>query len=198
MGYMHSPDCTLTKLRTPESPRSSSCVISPYSTLPMPAQPYPLIDAPKKPSSAMGLINSLGKRPARLHSSMMGIRLSSMNWRVVWRTRRSSSVNSESYWRKSTPRNLMAGMKVSVRYELTPDPSPPTGKGRIEMFAASQCSQTARGQTYDGSRVGFAGQCARARDSVFISKPHAGVCCAVHFLQYLIDSIRLSHSTREA
>ena len=35
----HSADCTLTKLRTPESPRSSSCVTSPYSTFDMPAQP---------------------------------------------------------------------------------------------------------------------------------------------------------------
>ena len=39
MGYMHSADCTLTKERTPLSPRSSSCVIRPYSTLFMPAQP---------------------------------------------------------------------------------------------------------------------------------------------------------------
>src|SRR5580698_1438154 len=58
----------------------------------------------------MGLTSSRGKRPARLHSSMMGTRLSSMNWRVVLRTRRSSSVSSESKWMKSTPRNLMAGM----------------------------------------------------------------------------------------
>ena len=30
MGYMTSADCTLTKLRMPESPRSSSCVSRPY------------------------------------------------------------------------------------------------------------------------------------------------------------------------
>jgi hypothetical protein len=48
----------------------------------------------------------------------------------------------------------MAGMKVSVRYEMTPDPSPPTAKMRIEMFAASQNSQTPEGQTYDGNRAG--------------------------------------------
>src|SRR5580658_1067974 len=59
----------------------------------------------------MGLTSSRGKRPARLHSSMMGTRLSSMNLRVVSRTSRSSSVRSESNWMKSTPRNLMAGMK---------------------------------------------------------------------------------------
>src|SRR6476620_9721031 len=56
----------------------------------------------------MGFTSSLGKRPARLHSSMMGMRLSSMNLRVVSRTRRSSSVSKESNSRKSTPRNLMA------------------------------------------------------------------------------------------
>src|ERR1700737_4382073 len=56
----------------------------------------------------MGFTSSFGKRPARLHSSMMGIRLSSINLRAVSRTRRSSSVSSESNSRKSTPRNLMA------------------------------------------------------------------------------------------
>src|SRR5271163_389082 len=110
MGYITRADCTLTKERTPESPRSSSCVTKPYSTFDIPAHPYPFSDAPKKPRSAMGLTSSRGKRPARLHSSMMGTRLSSMNLRVVSRTRRSSSVRSESNWMKSTPRNLMAGM----------------------------------------------------------------------------------------
>src|SRR3984893_18730185 len=56
----------------------------------------------------MGLTSSRGKWPARLHSSMMGISLSSMNFRVVSRTRRSSSVSKESNSRKSTPRNLIA------------------------------------------------------------------------------------------
>src|SRR6185312_15959551 len=108
MGYITSADCTLTNDRTPESPRSNSCVTRPYSTFDIPAQPYPFRLAPKKPRSAMGLTSSLGKRPARLHSSMMGMRLSSMNFRVVSRTRRSSSVSRESNSRKSTPRNLMA------------------------------------------------------------------------------------------
>src|SRR5580693_1174305 len=138
MGYMQSPDCTLTKLRTPESPRSSSWVMRPYSTLPMPAQPKPFSEAPKKPRSAMGLTSSRGKRPARLHSSMMGTRLSSMNLRVVSRTRRSSSVSSESNWMKSTPRNLMAGM--------------------MDLLA---------GQTYDGSRgEGWGQTCDRGERSV--------------------------------
>ena len=39
MGYITSAPCTETKLRTPESTRSSSCMTSPYSTLLMPAQP---------------------------------------------------------------------------------------------------------------------------------------------------------------
>src|ERR1700722_16747110 len=39
MGYITSADCTLTKLRKPESPRSSSCNTRPYSTFDMPAQP---------------------------------------------------------------------------------------------------------------------------------------------------------------
>src|SRR5712671_2181854 len=61
----------------------------------------------------MGLTSSRGKRPARLHSSMIGMRLSSMNLRVVSRTSNSSSVSRESNWMKSTPRNLMAGMMAS-------------------------------------------------------------------------------------
>src|SRR5215471_10904227 len=145
MGYMHSPDCTLTKLRTPESPRSSSCVISPYSTLPMPAHPYPFSDAPKNPSSAMGLTSSRGKRPARLHSSIIGIRLSSMNWRVVSRTSFSSSVSRESYCRKSTPRNLMAGMEHLRHYKLWPS----RGTSRDRRTARAY----ARKQTNDGSRT---------------------------------------------
>src|SRR6476661_662457 len=108
MGYITSADCTLTNERTPESPRSSSCVTRPYSTFDIPAQPYPFRLAPKKPSSPIGLTSSRGKRPARLPSSMMGMRLSSMNLRAVSRTRRSSSVRSVSKSMKSTPRNFMA------------------------------------------------------------------------------------------
>src|SRR5713226_3561621 len=110
IGYITSADCTLTNERTPESPRSSSCVTSPYSTFDMPAQPYPFSEAPKNPRSAMGFTSSRGKRPARLHSSMIGTRLSSMKLRAVSRTRRSSSFSNASKPMKSTPRNLMAGM----------------------------------------------------------------------------------------
>src|SRR5258708_4101000 len=60
----------------------------------------------------MGLTSSRGKRPARLHSSIMGMRLSSMNLRAVSRTRRSSSVSRVSKAMKSTPRNLIAMKKL--------------------------------------------------------------------------------------
>ncbi len=56
----------------------------------------------------MGLISSLGKRPSRLHCSMMGMRFSSMNLRVLSRTSRSSSLSSVSNSMKSTPLNLIA------------------------------------------------------------------------------------------
>src|ERR1700722_12685866 len=58
----------------------------------------------------MGFTNSRGKRPARLHSSIIGTRFSSMNLRAVSRTRRSSSLSKVSKSMKSTPRNLMAGI----------------------------------------------------------------------------------------
>src|SRR5271170_8290602 len=75
----------------------------------------------------MGLTNSLGKRPARLHSSMMGMRLSSMNLREVSRTRSSSSVRRASKPMKSTPRNfrdmgfsfLLLGEHGTIRNEGT-------------------------------------------------------------------------------
>src|ERR1700690_868315 len=96
----------------------------------------------------MGLTSSRGKRPARLHSSMMGMRLSSMNWRVVSRTRRSSSVSSESNWMKSTPRNLMAGMINLLSNEY-----------RFKRQAKSlRTHEKAERQTYDGSRAGEHGQ----------------------------------------
>ena len=61
----------------------------------------------------MGLTSSRGKRPARLHSSMMGIRLSSMNLRVVSRTRRSSSVSRVIELEEINALNLMAGIRLT-------------------------------------------------------------------------------------
>src|SRR5215469_3748166 len=59
----------------------------------------------------MGVMSSLGKRPSRLHCSMMGMRFSSMNLRVLSRTNRSSSESRESKSMKSTFLNLKGGMK---------------------------------------------------------------------------------------
>src|SRR5580692_7884496 len=67
----------------------------------------------------MGLTNSRGKRPARLHSSMIGTRFSSINLRAVSRTRRSSSLSNVSKFIKSTPRNLMAGIKFHSTSQQT-------------------------------------------------------------------------------
>src|SRR6185437_3583856 len=63
----------------------------------------------------MGFTSSRGKRPARLHSSIMGTRLSSMNFRVLSRTRRSSSESKESNSMKSTFLNLKGGIQVLDR-----------------------------------------------------------------------------------
>src|ERR1700757_1329629 len=79
---------------------------------------------------------------------MMGIRLSSINWRVVSRTSFSSSVIRESYCRKSTPRNLMAGMKLSLAMNWAPDPL----NCRKYQVCPEPTGPRATGQTYDGSR----------------------------------------------
>src|ERR1700734_448486 len=101
----------------------------------------------------MGLTSSRGKRPARLHSSIIGIRLSSMNWRVVSRTSRSSSVSSESNWMKSTPRNLMAGM-INLRDE---NGSQFRELGSRQVRPSPKNGAHAGAQTYDGSRGKGAG-----------------------------------------
>src|SRR5271170_2173163 len=69
--------------------------------------------APKKPSSPMGLTSSRGKRPSRLHCSMIGMRLSSMKSRAVLRVSSSSSESRLSNPRKSTPLNLNAIAEVT-------------------------------------------------------------------------------------
>ena len=58
---MASDPCTLTRLRTPESPASSSRQASPYATADAPAQPYPSRCMPSRPSAP----NSLGQLPGR-------------------------------------------------------------------------------------------------------------------------------------
>src|SRR5258708_25984965 len=79
----------------------------------------------------MGFASSRGNRPARLHSSMIGTRLSSMKLRAVSRTRRSSSFSNASKPMKSTPRNLMAG--------ITSHPTKSTDKER-------ETNQSSRGR----------------------------------------------------
>src|SRR5947209_4481925 len=58
----------------------------------------------------MGRTNSRRKRPSRLHCSMIGIRFSSINFRVLSRTSRSSGLRRESNSIKSTPLNLKTGI----------------------------------------------------------------------------------------
>src|SRR5579871_65535 len=60
----------------------------------------------------MGLTNSRGNRPSRLHCWMMGMTLSSTNLRVVSRTSRSSELRRESSSMKSTPLNLKTDIRT--------------------------------------------------------------------------------------
>src|SRR4029077_18749283 len=104
----------------------------------------------------MGFTSSLGKRPARLHSSMMGMRLSSINLRVVSRTRRSSSVSKESNSRKSTPRNLMA---ISFSFLFLRRVHVPNGACELcrEPGADTQGVETLEGNKgCEGSQTAFA------------------------------------------
>src|SRR6267143_3884696 len=103
IGYITSAPCTETKLRNPESPRSSSCVINPYATLDIPAQPYPCRFAPKNPNSPSCGTRCFGKTPSRFCFSMMGMISFSTNCRAVCRTSFSSSFSCESKSIKSTP-----------------------------------------------------------------------------------------------
>src|SRR6266849_1430260 len=107
----------------------------------------------------MGLTSSRGKRPARLHSSMMGIRLSSMNLRAVSRTRRSSSVRRVSKAMKSTPRNFRAIGKSRFCFHLG-------SRGSDTLVRPTQAAR----ETFDVSRVPISGSNWRAncRDRLMI------------------------------
>jgi hypothetical protein len=97
IGYMTRAPCTEQNERTPESPRSSSCMMSPYATLLSPAQPYRSGRlAPKKPSAASCGTIAFGKVPSTYASPITGSTSSSTNRRTVSRTARSSSERSES------------------------------------------------------------------------------------------------------
>src|SRR5579863_7261466 len=117
----------------------------------------------------MGLTSSRGNRPARLHSSIMGTRLSSMNWRVVSRTRRSSSVSSESNWIKSTPRNLIADMMKS-----------PQGKYLARTKAWPEVCRRQRQTTQKGKHLTVAGVGERGqREEIATARQPAQPYCKI-------------------
>ena len=65
IGYITSAPCTEAKLRSPESPRSSSCITRPYEIWSMAGSPYPFRLEPRSPiSPSMGMI-CFGNPPAR-------------------------------------------------------------------------------------------------------------------------------------
>src|SRR5271157_2340994 len=95
----------------------------------------------------MGLISSLGKRPSRLHSSMIGMRFSSMNLRVLSRTSRSSSPSSVSNSMKSTPLNLIAMLmsrlqKIFAGGDRQLNLSGGEERGQTKRLGAGRCHET--------------------------------------------------------
>src|SRR5271157_4449354 len=95
----------------------------------------------------MGLISSLGKRPSRLHSSMMGMRFSSMNLRVLSRTSRSSPLSSVSNSMKSTPLNLIAMLmsrlqKIFAGGDRQLNLSGGEERGQTKRLGAGRCHET--------------------------------------------------------
>src|SRR5215469_7209075 len=110
---MASDPCTLTRLRTPESPASSSIQAKPYATADAPAQPYPCRCMPRRPSCPNRLARSrVGECPSSNHCPMCGRTCSSTARRTRSRMEISSSLNSES--RASSP-------KADVRLVMTTD-----------------------------------------------------------------------------
>ena len=93
---MTRADWTDTNERRPESPRSSSCMMSPYAMLSRPGSPYSEMVEPNTWSSARPGTSSFGKRPSQAASSMMGRTLSSTKSPTVSRTSRCSSVSRVS------------------------------------------------------------------------------------------------------
>src|SRR5690348_9639952 len=107
----------------------------------------------------MGFTSSRGKRPSRLHSSMIGMRFSSMNLRVLSRTSRSSSLSSMSYSMKSTPRNLMAmsfspvrlkGIRAGANYHRTsPESESDSRFNRTVILSEPEPSLRGTGESND-------------------------------------------------
>ena len=65
IDIMASDPWTEANVRSPLSPRSSSCIIKPAATLPSPPHPYPLMVGPKTPSCASSGTSSIGNVPSR-------------------------------------------------------------------------------------------------------------------------------------
>ena len=68
---MASDPCTLTKVRSPESPASSSSAARPYSTALRPAQPYPDRCEPSRPSLPISVTSSAGNTAFSYQSLML-------------------------------------------------------------------------------------------------------------------------------
>ncbi len=89
IALIASEPCTLTNVRRPESPASSSMAARPYSTALRPAHPYPFRCMPSRPSAPISLTISRGKCAASYQLAIFGRIRSATNART--RSRRASS-----------------------------------------------------------------------------------------------------------
>ncbi len=89
IGNIAREPCTETNDRVPESPASSSRQARPYSTLLVPAQPYPSRCIPKRPIEPISLARSTGNVPSSNHSATSGSTRSFTKLRTVSRMSRS-------------------------------------------------------------------------------------------------------------
>ena len=93
IAVIASDPCTLTSVRMPESPASSSAHASPYSTALRPAQPYPSRCMPNSPAPASAGTTSGVNSPRSYHSAMCGRTVSSTSARTRSRVSSSSALN---------------------------------------------------------------------------------------------------------
>ena len=96
IALMASEPCTLTKVRSPESPASSSMAARPYSTALRPGQPYPLRCMPSRPALPISRAISRENWAFSYHSAMWGLMCSCTNARTRSRSSSSSDVNRPS------------------------------------------------------------------------------------------------------
>ena len=83
IANMASDPCTETRLRTPESPASSSRQARPYETAFVPAQPYPSRCMPSRPSEPASLTMPRSMSPRSYQSATYGFTRWSTNSRTV-------------------------------------------------------------------------------------------------------------------